>query len=105
MSDYNELVDDFIGAAQISLDSGFPRTAKRVLETHWLEATANDEQRRKLASLKTRTEEDLPIEDKFGRGALINLDHKFAQNRLDHGRISHDHLAAMRSFRQETEVL
>jgi hypothetical protein len=105
VSDYIELVDDFIGAAQISLDAGFPRTAKHVLETHWLEATANDEQRRKLASLRTRTEEGLRIEHKFGRGALINLDHEFAQGRLNRGRVSRDHLAAMRRLKQETEVL
>lgn len=104
MSDYIELVDAFIGATEISLDAGLPRTAKRILETHWLAATANEEQRAKLAELRARMENGLRIEARYGKGALINLDHQFAKKRHKHGRVTRDHLIAMRRFRDAQSI-
>lgn len=99
MSESSEFVDAFIGATLISLDAGFPRTARRILETHWLEAAANEQQRNRFAELRNRTFDGLRIEALYGQGALINLDHEFSKNQQKEGRITPDHLIAIQKFR------
>lgn len=105
MSDYAELVDNFIKATESSLEAGLPRTANRILETPWLTATANEEQLSRIATLRARVEKDLSIEAQYGNGALIDLNHNFVKWRDAQGRLTPDLLLAMKRFEQAQSTI